>query len=161
MLSHTFRLSRQITSSRIAAVSCSYLRSSFASGPEFTNEADTFVKAAATLKSKPSRVDQVKAFAESKEAARAIAEKMSGEAINWSKEETKARNNLKRKMMEWARDGVENWELTEMKQIRKESPVMEQLWTDAIVELESELGRDWQGLMHHHSMSDPTYTPRS
>lgn len=60
-----------------------------------------------------------------------------------------------------ARDGVENWELTEMKQIRKESPVMEQLWTDAIVELESELGRDWQGLMHHHSMSDPTYTPRS
>ncbi|KAL0025383.1 hypothetical protein WJX82_010129 [Trebouxia sp. C0006] len=86
---------------------------------------------------------------------------MSGEAINWSKEETKARNNLKRKMMEWARDGVENWELTEMKQIRKESPVMEQLWTDAIVELESELGRDWQGLMHHHSMSDPTYTPRS
>lgn len=103
MLSHTFRLSRQITSSRIAAVSCSYLRSSFASGPEFTNEADTFVKAAATLKSKPSRVDQVKAFAESKEAARAIAEKMSGEAINWSKEETKARNNLKRKMMEWGK----------------------------------------------------------
>ncbi|DBA80140.1 TPA: hypothetical protein ACH3X2_007616 [Trebouxia sp. C0005] len=161
MLSHSFRLSRQITSSRVAAVSCSYLRSNFASGPEFTNEADTFVKAAATLKSKPNRVDQVKAFAESKEAARAIAEKMSGEAINWSKEETKARNNLKRKMMEWARDGVENWELTEMKQIRKESPVMEQLWTDAIVELESELGRDWQGLMHHHSMSDPTYTPRS
>jgi len=103
MLSHTFRLSRQITSSRVAAVSCSYLRSNFASGPEFTNEADTFVKAAATLKSKPSRVDQVKAFAESKEAARAIAEKMSGEAINWSKEETKARNNLKRKMMEWGK----------------------------------------------------------
>ena len=85
----------------MAAVRCSYLRSGFASGPEFTNEADTFVKAAATLKSKPSRVEQVKAFAESKEAARAIAEKMSGEAINWSKEETKARNNLKRKMMEW------------------------------------------------------------
>ena len=103
MLSHTFRLSRQLSSSRVVAVSCSYLRSNFASGPEFTNEADTFVKAAATLKSKPSRVDQVKAFAESKEAARAIAEKMSGEAINWSKEETKARNNLKRKMMEWGR----------------------------------------------------------
>ena len=48
-----------------------------------------------------------------------------------------------------------------MKQIRQESPVMEQLWTDAIVELESELGRDWKGLMHHHSMSDPSYTPRS
>ena len=60
-----------------------------------------------------------------------------------------------------ARDGVENWELTEMKELRQESPVMEQLWTDAIVELESELGRDWKGLMHHHSMSDPTYTPRS
>ncbi len=48
-----------------------------------------------------------------------------------------------------------------MKQIRAESPVMEQLWTDAIVELESELGLNWKGLMHHHSMSDPTYTPRS
>lgn len=60
-----------------------------------------------------------------------------------------------------ARDGVENFELTEMKSLRDESPVMEQLWTDAIVELESELGRDWQGLMHHHSMSDPTYVPRS
>lgn len=60
-----------------------------------------------------------------------------------------------------ARDGVENWELTEMKSLRNESPVMEQLWTDAIVELESELGRDWKGLMHHHSMSDPTYVPRS
>ena len=60
-----------------------------------------------------------------------------------------------------ARDGVENWELTEMKSLRDESPVMEQLWKDAIVELESELGRDWKGLMHHHSMSDPTYIPRS
>lgn len=160
MLSHTFRLSRQLSSSQAAAVSCSYLRSGFASGPEFTDEADQFVKAAATLKSTKSRVTQVKAFAESKEAARRIAEKMSGEAIDWQKEETKARTNLKRKMMEWARDGVENWELTEMKQIREESPVMEQLWTDAIVELESELGRDWQGLMHHHSMSDPSYTPR-
>ena len=60
-----------------------------------------------------------------------------------------------------ARDGVEGWELSEMKELRKESPVMEQLWTDAIVELESELGKDWKGLMHHHSMSDPSYTPRS
>ena len=60
-----------------------------------------------------------------------------------------------------ARDGVENWELTEMKSLRDASPVMEQLWKDAIVELESELGRDWKGLMHHHSTSDPTYTPRS
>lgn len=48
-----------------------------------------------------------------------------------------------------------------MKSLRDQSPVMEQLWTDAIVELESELGRDWKGLMHHHSMSDPSYTPRS
>ena len=38
---------------------------------------------------------------------------------------------------------------------------MEQLWKDAIVEPESELGRDWKGLMHHHStrLSDPTYIP--
>ncbi|KAL3141626.1 hypothetical protein ABBQ32_004863 [Trebouxia sp. C0010 RCD-2024] len=162
MLPHTFRLSKHLSSSQATAVGCSCLRSAFASQSDaFADEAKTFVKAAATLKNKPDRTAQVKAFAESKEAARRIAEKMSGEAINWQKEETKARNNLKRKMMEWARDGVENWELTEMKSLRDESPVMEQLWTDAIVELESELGRDWKGLMHHHSMSDPSYTPRS
>ena len=48
-----------------------------------------------------------------------------------------------------------------MKTLRDESPVMAQLWKDAIVELESELGRDWNGLMPHHPMSDPSYTPRS
>lgn len=104
MLLHTFRLSKQLRSSQAAAVGCSYLRSAFASQSEaFADEAKTFVKAAATLKSKPDRTAQVKAFAESKEAARRIAEKMSGEAINWQKEETKARNNLKRKMMEWGK----------------------------------------------------------
>lgn len=161
MLSQACRLSRQLRTSQAAKLCCNQLCNGFATGPQFTDEADQFVKAAATLKSKPGRAEQVKAFAESKEAARRIAEKMSGEAINWQQEETKARNNLKRKMMEWARDGVEGWELSEMKELRKESPVMEQLWTDAIVELESELGKDWKGLMHHHSMSDPSYTPRS
>lgn len=102
MLSQTFKLSRQVSHPQIAAFGCSYLRNSFASQSEaFADEANQFVKAAATLKSKPDRAAQVKAFAESKEAARRIAEKMSGEAINWQKEETKARNNLKRKMMEW------------------------------------------------------------
>lgn len=48
-----------------------------------------------------------------------------------------------------------------MKELRDTSPVMEQLWTDAIVELESDMGRNWKELMHHHSMSDPSYTPRS
>ena len=47
-----------------------------------------------------------------------------------------------------------------MKELRDTSPVMEQLWTDAIVELESDMGRDWKDLMHHHSLSDPTYRPR-
>lgn len=104
MLSHMFRLSKQLRSSQAAAVGCSYLRSNFASQSEaFANEADQFVKAAAKLKGKPDRAAQVKAFAESKEAARRIAEKMSGEAIDWQKEETKARNNLKRKMMEWGK----------------------------------------------------------
>ena len=104
MLSHTFRLSKQLSSSQAAAVGCSYLRSGFASQSEaFADEANQFVKAAAKLKGKPDRAAQVKAFAESKEAARRIAEKMSGENINWQKEETKARNNLKRKMMEWGR----------------------------------------------------------
>ena len=103
MLSHTIRLSKQLRSSQ-AAVCCSYLRSGFASQSEaFADEADQFVKAAAKLKGKPDRAAQVKAFAESKEAARRIAEKMSGEAIDWQKEETKARNNLKRKMMEWGK----------------------------------------------------------
>lgn len=59
-----------------------------------------------------------------------------------------------------ARDGVEDWEHTEMRELRDSSPVMEQLWTDAIVELESDMGRDWKDLMHHHSLSDPTYRPR-
>lgn len=104
MLPHTFRLSKHLSSSQATSLGCSYLRSAFASQSEaFADEAKTFVKAAATLKSKPDRSTQVKAFAESKEAARRIAEKMSGEAINWQKEETKARNNLKRKMMEWGK----------------------------------------------------------
>ena len=60
-----------------------------------------------------------------------------------------------------ARDGVEDWEHTEMRELRDNSPVMEQLWTDAIVELESDMGRDWKDLMHHHSLSDPSYRPRS
>lgn len=104
MLSRTLRLSKQLRSSQATAVGCSYLRGSFASQSEaFADEADQFVKAAAKLKGKPDRAAQVKAFAESKEAARRIAEKMSGEAIDWQKEETKARNNLKRKMMEWGK----------------------------------------------------------
>lgn len=104
MLPHTFRLSKHLSSSQATAVGCSCLRSAFASQSDaFADEAKTFVKAAATLKNKPDRTAQVKAFAESKEAARRIAEKMSGEAINWQKEETKARNNLKRKMMEWGK----------------------------------------------------------
>lgn len=104
MLSHTFRLSKHLRSSQAAAVGYTYLRSAFASQSEaFANEADQFVKAAAKLKGKPDRAAQVKAFAESKEAAQRIAEKMSGEAIDWQKEETKARNNLKRKMMEWGK----------------------------------------------------------
>ena len=104
MLLRTLRLSKQLGSSKATTVGCSYLRSAFASQSDaFADEAKTFVEAAATLKSKPDRTAQVKAFAESKEAARRIAEKMSGEAINWQKEETKARNNLKRKMMEWGK----------------------------------------------------------
>ena len=102
MLSHAVRLSRQVRPSQVAAVSCSYFRNGFASQSDaFANEADQFVKAADKLKSKPDRATQVKAFAESKEAARRIVEKMSGKEIDWQKEETKARNNLKRKMMEW------------------------------------------------------------
>ena len=101
MLSQACRLSRQLRTSQAAKLCCNQLSSGFATGPQFTDEADQFVKAAATLKGKPGRAEQVKAFAESKEAARRIAEKMSGEAINWQQEETKARNNLKRKMMEW------------------------------------------------------------
>lgn len=102
MLSHALRFSKQLTRSQAAAVGCSYLRRGLATQSEaFAEEADQFVKAAAKLKGKPDRAAQVKAFAESKEAARRIAEKMSGEAIDWQKEETKARNNLKRKMMEW------------------------------------------------------------
>ena len=104
MLSRTLRISKHLRSSQAAAVGCTYLRSAFASQSEaFANEADQFVKAAAKLKGKPDRAAQVKAFAESKEAAQRIAEKMSGEAIDWQKEETKARNNLKRKMMEWGK----------------------------------------------------------
>ena len=102
MLSHALRFSKQLTSSQVAAVGCSHLRNGFSTQSEaFADEADQFVKAAAKLKGKPDRAAQVKAFAESKEAARRIAEKMSGEAIDWQKEETQARDNLKRKMMEW------------------------------------------------------------
>ena len=101
MLAQVARTCRRFRVSDVASLSGAHLRVTLATGPQFTDEADQFVKAAATLRSKPSRADQVKAFAESKEAARRIAEKMSGEAINWAQEETKARNNLKRKMMEW------------------------------------------------------------
>ena len=83
-------------------MSCSCSRP-FATTPEFTDEAKQFVEAAKQLKGKPGRAAQIEAYAQSKEAARAIAEKMSGEEIDWAREETKARNNLKRKMMEWGK----------------------------------------------------------
>lgn len=100
----TFKLSQHLGRSQLAAVSCSCSRTT-TSGPDFTEEAKQFVEAAKQLKGKPGRAAQVQAYAQTKEAARAIAEKMSGEEIDWAKEETKARNNLKRKMMEWGESG--------------------------------------------------------
>lgn len=102
MLACTLRLSQQLVKSRLPAVACSCSRP-FATNPEFTEEAKQFVEAAKQLKGKPGRAAQIEAYAQSKEAARAIAEKMSGEEIDWAGEETKARNNLKRKMMEWGK----------------------------------------------------------
>ena len=94
------RLSQQLGRSQIAPLCCNFPKP-FASNPEFTEEAKQFVEAAKQLKGKPGRAAQIEAYAQTKEAARAIAEKMSGEEIDWAREETKARNNLKRKMMEW------------------------------------------------------------
>lgn len=102
MLARTFVLAQQLGKSQAAAVACSFTRP-FATNPEFTEEAKQFVDAAKQLKGKPGRAAQIEAYAQSKEAARAIAEKMSGEEIDWAGEETKARNNLKRKMMEWGK----------------------------------------------------------
>eukprot|EP00891_Asterochloris_glomerata_P002671 jgi/Astpho2/2671/Aster-07018 len=104
---------------------------------DFQDDARRFVAAHRALKQgKLDRTEQLEAFINYKEAARAIAEKMSGGKIDWVEEEARARSTIKRSIVRMVRDD-EDWENHPN---RFKSPVTQQLWSDAIVEIEAEMG---------------------
>jgi hypothetical protein len=120
---------------------------------DFSDEAKKYLSAHRKLRSKPTRTEQLEAFTALKEAARSIADKMAGGDIDWLKEEQRARQTIKRRIVTMVRDN-EDWE---QHPDRFKSAVTQQLWNDALVEIAAEMGPQWDQQVVHHSLAESSY----